>query len=158
MNLSSGDDELLMQKIAKDSDFRVKFSIDKRSIVKTRANKTISDFYQQRKRWASKGLFYNDRSLVLKLILIYLFYVSLLTQFFLFIFLNPVFLISFLVSLLLKLSFEFFILSKGKKKILDELELNYFLLAELLQIPYIVFAGIVGAFGNYLWKERKIKR
>ena len=158
MNLSSGDDELLMQKIAKDSDFRVKFSIDKRSIVKTRANKTISDFYQQRKRWASKGLFYNDRSLVLKLILIYLFYVSLLTQFFLFIFLNPVFLISFLVSLLLKLSFEFFILSKGKKKILDELELNYFLLAELLQIPYIVFAGIVGAFGNYRWKERKIKR
>ncbi len=41
MNLSSGDDELLMQKIAKDSDFKVKFCIDKKAIVKTSANKTI---------------------------------------------------------------------------------------------------------------------
>ena len=73
MNLSSGDDELLMQKIAKDSDFKVKFCIDKKAIVKTAANKTIGDFYQQRKRWASKGLFYSDKSLVLKLIFIYLF-------------------------------------------------------------------------------------
>ena len=53
MNLSSGDDELLMQKIAKDSDFRVKFCVDKKSIAKTNGNETINDFYQQRKRWAS---------------------------------------------------------------------------------------------------------
>src|SRR4030066_484056 len=52
MNLSSGDDELLMQKVSKDSDFKVKFCFDKKSIVKTPANKTIRDFYQQRKRWA----------------------------------------------------------------------------------------------------------
>ena len=80
MNLSSGDDELLMQKIAKDSDFKVKFCIDKKSIVRTFPNKTIGDFYQQRKRWASKGLFYSDKSLVLKLIFIYTFYVGLAAQ------------------------------------------------------------------------------
>ena len=158
MNLSSGDDELLMQKIVKDSDFKVKFCIDKRSIVATRANKTISDFYQQRKRWASKGLFYNDKSLVLKLILIYLFYVGLISQFVLFLLLHKVFLLSLIVSILLKLFFEFHILLKGKKIIFNDLNLNHFFLAELVQIPYIVFAGIVGAFGNYLWKERKIKR
>lgn len=158
MNLSSGDDELLMQKIAKDSDFTVKFCINESAIVKTASNKTIGDFYQQRKRWASKGLFYSDKSLVLKLILIYLFYVGLIAQFIFSFLVHPVFFLSFIISIVLKIFFEFSILSKGKRLIFNDLELNYFLLAEIIQIPYIVFAGIVGAFGNYLWKERKIKR
>jgi cellulose synthase/poly-beta-1,6-N-acetylglucosamine synthase-like glycosyltransferase len=158
MNLSSGDDELLMQKIAKDSDFKVKFCLNKSAVVKTNSNKTIDDFYQQRKRWASKGLFYSNKILVLKLILIYLFYIGLISQFVLFLLIHNVFLLTFIVSIIIKLVFEFYILLKGKKIIFNDLNLNYFLLAELLQIPYIVFAGVVGAFGNYLWKERKIKR
>ena len=158
MNLSSGDDELLMQKIAKDSDFTVKFCINESAIVKTAPNKTIGDFYQQRKRWASKGLFYSDKSLVLKLILIYLFYVGLIAQFIFSFLVHPVFFLSFIISIVVKIFFEFNILSKGKRLIFNDLELNYFLLAEIIQIPYIAFAGIVGAFGNYLWKERKIKR
>ena len=158
MNLSSGDDELLMQKIAKDSDFKVKFCLNKSAVVKTNSNKTIGDFYQQRKRWASKGLFYSSKNLVLKLILIYLFYIGLISQFVLFLLIHNIFLLTLIVSIILKLVFEFYILLKGKKIIFNDLNLNYFLFAELLQIPYIVFAGIVGAFGNYLWKERKIKR
>jgi len=158
MNLSSGDDELLMQKISKDTDFKVKFCLDKNAIVKTDANKTIGDFYQQRKRWASKGLFYRDRSLVLKLILIYAFYVGLITQLLLGIFLNRFFFISFAASLLIKIIFEFRILAKGKTILFSELKLKYLLLAEMIQIPYIIFTGLVGAFGNYLWKSRKIKR
>jgi cellulose synthase/poly-beta-1,6-N-acetylglucosamine synthase-like glycosyltransferase len=158
MNLSSGDDELLIQKISKDTDFIVKFCSDKNSIVKTAANKTIGDFYQQRKRWASKGLFYRDKSLVLKLILIYTFYVGLITQLLLGIFFTQIFLISLAVSLLLKIIYEFRILAKGKAILFSELKLKYFLAAELIQIPYIIFTGLVGAFGNYLWKSRKIKR
>jgi cellulose synthase/poly-beta-1,6-N-acetylglucosamine synthase-like glycosyltransferase len=158
MNLSSGDDELLMQKIFKDSDFKVKFSINKNAIVKTSANKTISTFYQQRKRWASKGLFYNDKSLVLKLILIYSFYVGLISQLILGLFYHPIFLLTFLSSILFKFIFEFRILYKGKKILFDDLRLKYFYVAEIFQIPYIIYAGIVGAFGNYLWKSRKVKR
>ncbi len=81
MNLSSGDDELLMQKISKDSDYKVKFCLGQKAIVKTSANETIGDFFQQRKRWASKGLFYGDKSLVFKLTLIYAFYLGLISQF-----------------------------------------------------------------------------
>jgi cellulose synthase/poly-beta-1,6-N-acetylglucosamine synthase-like glycosyltransferase len=158
MNLSSGDDELLMQKIAKDSDFKVKFCTDKNAIVKTSANKTISDFYQQRKRWASKGLFYSDKSLVLKLILIYSFYVGLISQLFLGSFFHPIFLITLLIALLFKFIFEFRILYKGKQILFADLRLKYFYAAEIFQIPYIIYAGIVGAFGNYLWKSRKLKR
>lgn len=158
MNLSSGDDELLMQKIAKDSDFKVKFCIDKKAVVKTPANKTISDFYQQRKRWASKGLFYSDKSLVLKLILIYAFYIGLMAQLILGLFHYPMFLLSFLVSIILKFFFEFRILYKGQEIIFNDLQLKYLFVAEIFQVPYIIFTGLVGAFGNYLWKARKVKR
>jgi len=158
MNLSSGDDELLMQKIAKDSDFKVKFCLNKSAVVKTNSNRTIGDFYQQRKRWASKGLFYSDRNLVMKLILIYLFYVGLIAQIIFSFLLSPLFILSLILSIIFKLIFEFHILSIGRKIIFNNLALNQFMLAEIIQIPYIVFAGVVGAFGNYLWKERKIKR
>ena len=158
MNLSSGDDELLMQKIFRDSDFKVKFCIDKKTIVKTSANKTLSDFYQQRKRWASKGLFYNDKSLVLKLILIYSFYVGLISQLILGLFYHPFFLVTFFISMLFKFIFEFRILYIGKQILFDDLRLKYFYIAEVFQIPYIIFTGLVGALGNYFWKSRKVKR
>jgi cellulose synthase/poly-beta-1,6-N-acetylglucosamine synthase-like glycosyltransferase len=158
MNLSSGDDELLMQKIAKDSDFKVKFCINKKAIVKTSANKTLGDFYQQRKRWASKGLFYSDKTLVLKLIIIYLFYIGLVLQIFLGLFYYPHFLVSFIISLILKVIYEFRILVKGKTILFTNLHLKHFLVAEILQIPYVIITGLVGAFGNYLWKSRKVKR
>ena len=158
MNLSSGDDELLMQKIFRDSDFKVKFCIDKKTIVKTSANKTLSDFYQQRKRWASKGLFYNDKSLVLKLILIYSFYVGLISQLILGLFYHPFFLVTFFISMLFKFIFEFRILYIGKQILFDDLRLKYFYIAEIFQIPYIIFTGLVGALGNYFWKSRKVKR
>jgi len=158
MNLSSGDDELLMQKIFKDTDFKVKFCTNPNAIVRTNANKTVGDFYQQRKRWASKGLFYNDKSLVIKLILIYMFYLGLITQLLLSIIVNQVYLFSFTISVILKFFTEFIILLRGKKIIFKTLDLSNFILAQFVQIPYIIFAGFIGAFGNYLWKQRKIKR
>jgi len=158
MNLSSGDDELLMQKISKDSDFKVKFCIEQKAIVKTSANETIGDFYQQRKRWASKGLFYGDKSLVFKLILIYTFYIGLIFQLILGLTIHKTFLFSLLISLFLKSIFELRILAKGKEKILRDIQLKYFFLAEIIQIPYIIYAGLIGAFGDYLWKSRKVKR
>jgi len=158
MDLSSGDDELLMQKIAKDTNYKVKFSIDKNSIVKTHTNKNVAEFYHQRKRWASKGLFYGDKNLIIKLVLIYLFYLGLVLQPILAITLSGYFFLSLIASLLLKSIVEYFILSRGKKILFNNLSLKPFVIAELLQVPYIIVAGLVGAFGNLKWKERKIKR
>ncbi len=158
MNLSSGDDELLMQKIAKDTNHKVKFSVEKKSIVSTIANKSVIDFYQQRKRWASKGLFYRDRTLVVKLILIYLFFLGLTAQLVLAIFANWIFIFSFALSIFIKIILEFKILSEGIKKMFSGLSLKYFLISEILHIPYITIAGLAGSFGNYSWKARIIKR
>jgi len=158
MDLSSGDDELLMQKIAKDTDYKVRFSINKKSIVKTHTNRNIGEFYHQRKRWASKGLFYRDKNLIIKLVLIYFFYVGLALQPILAIALSDYFILSLLASILFKSIFEYLILATGRKILFNNLSLKLFLITEFLQVPYIIIAGLLGAFGNLKWKERKIKR
>lgn len=158
LNLSSGDDELLMQKIWSSGKYRIKFCWNREAIVLTKGNDSLQKFYHQRKRWASKGLFYADKFLIIKLILIFLFYLGLITQIFLSVILSPIFLVSFIISFLIKISFEYLILKKGLNFIFSKKVLRYLPLAELFQIPYIIIAGIAGTFGNYIWKDRRIKR
>jgi cellulose synthase/poly-beta-1,6-N-acetylglucosamine synthase-like glycosyltransferase len=158
MDLSSGDDELLMQKITKDTNYKIRFSLNNDSIVKTKGNPDINKFYEQRKRWASKGLFYKNYNLILMLVLIYFFYLGLIVQPVLFIFLSAVIVIPFGLSLVVKILLEYLVLKKGKKILFPNLSLKPFLLAEVLQVPYIIIAGFAGMFGNLQWKGRKIKR
>lgn len=158
MNLSSGDDELLMQKIWKETDYKVKFCTNKKAIVETDPNRTVKQFYQQRKRWASKGLFYADKFLIVKLILIYLFYVGLLVQLVLGIFFSIYFVFSFIISFFLKALVEFLVLKKGSSVLFDKFFLSPFPIAEIIHLPYIIIAGISGAFGNFKWKNRTVKR
>lgn len=158
MNLSSGDDELLMQKIKKETKYEVKFCLNKNAIVSTEANASMSKFYNQRKRWSSKGLFYADKFLVLKLIGFYMFFIGLLAQLILGIFCNKIFIFTFIFSFILKALFEYRVLSYGTSLLFDKKILKPFITAEMFHTPYIVIAGISGAFGNFTWKDRKVKR
>ena len=158
LKLSSGDDELLMQKIWKETDYKIKFCPDKKAVVKTAPNKTLKQFYQQRKRWASKGLFYADKLLILKLILIFLFYLSLPVQLILAVLLSAKFFLLLVISLLLKAFSECLVMKKGTELLFDKKLLSPFIFAEILHIPYIIISAISGIFGNFTWKERKVSR
>lgn len=158
MGLSSGDDELLMQKIHRDTDYKIKFAMDKNAVVATEANATIKDFYYQRKRWASKGLLYRNSMLVLKLILIFLFYLGLLIQPILGIVYSSIFLITFFITLIIKISSEYLVLLRGTLQLFNKKLLKPFIITELIHVPYITIAGIAGLFGNFVWKDRKLKR
>lgn len=157
-HISSGDDGFLMQKIHKTTKYNVKFCLNTDAVVKTKPLDSVFQFYHQRKRWASKNIFYSDIKLVFKLFLIFLFYLGLVIQLILGFSYSKIFLISFTFSILLKFLVEFLILKKGKRILFHELEMKYFILAELLQIPYIIISSIMGLFGNLVWKGRKIKR
>ena len=156
-HLSSGDDELLMQKIHRQTKYKIKFAPEINAIVKTKPNKTLKEFFNQRKRWASKSLFYKNAALKIKLMFLVLFYIALPLQLFLGIYLSPYFLISFLVSLTVKFLFEYFTLNIGKK-IFASLKFKYFLLAELFHLPYIIISSLSGLIGNFEWKGRELKR
>ncbi len=157
LNISSGDDEFLMQKIHKLTGYKIKFCASKRAKVYTNAADSLTEFYNQRKRWASKGIFYFDKLLVVKLVLIYLFYLCLFVQPVLGFF-NPVFFVTFAVSFLIKFITEYLIIRKGNKLLYDYKFTGDFFIAEILHVPYILLAGFAGLFGNYNWKNRKVKR
>ena len=158
MNLSSGDDELLMQKIAYKSNYEVKFCFDKDALVITDPNKNLEEFNQQRKRWASKGLFYKNKMIVIQLFLIFFFFLGLIIQIFLGVFLDPRFLTIFAGSILVKMLVEYSVLQKGVGVLIKAISFPQFLIAEFLHIPYIVYSAIAGALGNFKWKDRELKR
>ncbi len=158
LNLSSGDDEFLMQKIHRETNYKIKFCFNKDAISLTTPNNSIDEFYQQRKRWASKGLHYVDKLIILKLILVFLFYLALPTQFILGIFIYPIFIITGVISFLLKGIFEYKIVQLDSKDLFNRSSNSLFIIAEFFHFPYILISGIAGLFGNYKWKGRKIKR
>ena len=157
-HLSSGDDELLMQKIAKSKKYEVQFNFSEQAIVETNANNSIDKFIQQRKRWASKGLFYNDKILIFQLIMIFLFFVNLPLQLLLGATVDVIFFYSFLLIFLSKGIVEFFIIREGIPLLYKKINFKVFAVSEILHIPYIIYSGIAGALGNFKWKGRNLKR
>lgn len=156
-HLTSGDDELLMQKIAATGVWKVRFCPSPAALVRTDPVATLSDLIQQRKRWASKGALYPNKAYVATIVSIYLFYlfylltaVSLLW--------HPVS-IWFLISALgLKVMAEGALLFQATWQWRQRRLLAYFLPEQLLHIPYVVYIGLVSQFGGYQWKGRKIQR
>lgn len=158
ISISSGDDEFLMQKISKQTNYDVKFCLDKNAMAFTSPNENFRQLYQQRKRWASKGFHYADKLIVLKLILIFLFYLGIAAQLIIGIVFNSIFLITMLVSLILKFIAEYKIVQIDSNILFSKTKDLYFILAQIIHIPYILISGISGLFGNYKWKGRLIKR
>lgn len=77
-HLTSGDDELLMQRIADQSRWNVQFCTDRQAIVTADAPATVRDFLRQRVRWASKAGFYERGWLVVMNTGFWLFFLLLL--------------------------------------------------------------------------------
>jgi len=145
---ASGDDDLLLQKIIKQSKYKAVFAPDYSSIVSTHANHNLKDFLQQRIRWASKSRTYPLPILVFEII-IYLYFLLLLFSIpFIFISIFP------LLFLLIKLILDFILIKIGCKKINRPLPVLHFLLANFFQMSYILIVSIAGLFGKFKWKNR----
>ena len=70
--IASGDDELLMHKIADQTDWKIRFAKDQGAIVSTAAHRSWKDFKAQRLRWVSKSTQYQNPRITLTLIISYL--------------------------------------------------------------------------------------
>jgi cellulose synthase/poly-beta-1,6-N-acetylglucosamine synthase-like glycosyltransferase len=149
----SGDDDLLLQKIDQTTSWKIKASVSPGTFVYTRPVANFNSFLMQRIRWASKGLVYKKPALVLFLVATYLLYLL----FFISIPLALVFPLLFpylIIALAMKMAVDFLLIYKGTV-LVDRKDLrNYFLLAEILQIPYILYAGLAGILKRFEWKGR----
>src|SRR4026207_1095280 len=80
-HIASGDDMLLMHKIATQYPGKIFYLKSIEAIVSTQPMKTWKEFFNQRRRWASKANSYNDKKFSLVLSLVYLFNFSFLVLF-----------------------------------------------------------------------------
>lgn len=152
---SSCDDETLMQRMVKREIGRAVFNADADATVVTSTPETISEFWRQRTRWASKRGRYEDKTILARLLGLY--------GFFLILFLSSVVTLfesslcfPLLGVILVKGAAEFTVLTAGARLFQQRFHPGHFLIAELFHVPYIVFAALIGQFSSLRWKDRRL--
>lgn len=155
-DIASGDDMLLMHKIAKKYPGRIQYLKSSRAMIHTWPMKTWSGFINQRIRWASKATHYNDKRIFSVLLLVYLFNIAflglLIAGFW-----TPFYWLLFLSGLLLKTMVEFPFFHSVSKFYKKRFSFGYFFLLQPLHIYYIIISGLLGQVGKYEWKGRTVK-
>ncbi|MFD0766379.1 glycosyltransferase [Mucilaginibacter lutimaris] len=155
-DLASGDDELLLQKVAEVYPHQIGFFKNHNAVVYTHAKHTLQEFLQQRRRWASKSTRYKDKKVVALAVCIWLFNLSLLVNgllgFYSLVYLK-LFLIQFLLKYLIEVAFLLPITAFFKRVNLVSL----LILLGPIHIIYFVYVGLIGNTRKYAWKGRIVK-
>jgi cellulose synthase/poly-beta-1,6-N-acetylglucosamine synthase-like glycosyltransferase len=155
-HLASGDDMLLMQKIAQQFPNKIGFLKNTDAVILTKAQPTLSSFMNQRIRWASKTSAYKEWKVTMILILVFLFCVNIVLSFFLIPFFGFTMALVFTFQLLIKIVMDYFFLNKMSNFFNQKDLMNSFLPAQFLHIVYIVSIGFLSVFvKKYYWKGRK---
>ncbi len=155
-HVASGDDELLMHKIAKRYPGGVRFVQDGRAIVRTASNQTWQAFYNQRKRWASKWraydswqpsalavfVFLSNMAPVLAVLGGMLGWFSWLTV---------------AVILALKCGLEFLFLRAVLRFLQQDRAVWWIPITQLVYPVYVLFFGLAAQKKGFTWKGRKLK-
>lgn len=155
-DLASGDDELLLQKIAARFPGRIGFLKSNHAVVYTHAKHNLKSFIQQRRRWASKSTKYKDKKIIVVAICIWFFNALMIVNALLG-FYNCYFFKLFLVQFGLKYLFEmiFLVPILAFLKRIGLVSLLVILIP--VHIIYFVYIGIRGNTGKYAWKGRMVK-
>ena len=156
--LASGDDLMLMYKIAKIYPNNITFCKSNQAVVKTCANRTWKNFFQQRIRWATKNARLDDRRIPWLLAGVLGFNLVLVINTIIeWGILHRIIGLS-LFAWIAKALIDYFFLNNlcdfFKRKSL----MNYFLISLFLHVMYINIIGIMATFKKtYKWKGRLSK-
>jgi poly-beta-1,6-N-acetyl-D-glucosamine synthase len=154
--IASGDDMLLMHKISKQFAGRITYLRTEEAIVSTQPMETWKSFFNQRIRWASKATVYDDKTVMLALLIVYLFNLSFLVLLIAG-WWNHLFWLTALLLLIGKTAIEFPFVYSVAKFYKKEKLMKFFILFQPLHIAYTIIAGWLGQFSTYEWKGRKVK-
>ncbi len=155
-HIASGDDELLMHKIAALGKYKIRFAKLLEAVVRTQAQETWADFKRQRIRWVSKSTHYKRSGITAVLVLSYLAMLGF-----------PLMAVAGIwdtriwallgIHLLLKIVAEFAVLYPAAV-FFDKLRLLIWLpLEQIAHIAYVLWVGIAGNRKSYEWKGRNVK-
>lgn len=156
--LASGDDMLLMQKIAEKYPTQIGFVKNQEATVFTSAKPDWKSFIQQRLRWASKSASYQEKQVTLILALVFLFCCSMVISALLIPVWGIPLLWVFLGQLAIKTITDYFFL-KQMAQYFGRVDLmKHFFSAQFIHIGYIVIIGFLANMKKeYQWKGRKVR-
>ena len=155
--IASGDDLLLMHKIAAIRPGAVHYVKSEAAIVHTLPMQTWKTFFNQRIRWASKALHYKDRRITAVLLLVLLLnlcFPVLLTAYLLY---GGSYGWAVLGLFVCKTVVEYpFVYAVARFFQMQRL-LAFFVFFQPLHILYTILSGFLGQAGHYEWKGRRVK-
>lgn len=158
-HVASGDDMLLMQKVAKMcADSTIGFVKNRAATVHTKAKGTVKEFLSQRQRWASKSSTYNEFLTIAQLIIVFFFCCQIVLNFTLSLTYNFAFLPLFFIQIMAKIVIDYIFLRK-MVRFFNRPDLMVFSLKpQIYHILYIVFVGFSANFKKtYHWKGRVVR-
>ncbi len=154
---ASGDDMLLVYKIAKAYQGKVSVAKSMEALVYTSPMPNVEDFLQQRYRWTSKASEYQDKRITAILAGVYLFVVSIFVNLILSLMGNMALLIVFLCQCIVKFISDYSLLGSTTTFFGKKIWMKQFFLKEIAHIVYIIYVGTMGNVVKYQWKGRKLK-
>ncbi len=161
--IASGDDMLLMEKVASVNKDGIHYLKSSEVIVETAAAPNIRAFLRQRARWAGKTSHYKNHNTTLVLLFVYVLNAAIvITPLVAFLFRTRLtgswqfFVISWLLSLTIKTLAEMYFLQPVAKFFNRSAMMKLFPLAQPFHIVYTVFAGFLGMLGKQDWKGRRV--
>ncbi len=152
-NIISGDDEFLMAK-AHRRGWKIVSNRGSEAVVFSKPPATLKELWNQRTRWASKGL---QHRLPVKLTLsgVFLFLVSLTAGFFL-VLVNDIFWF-WLIPALIKTSLDYAAVSIGSGIFREKFSSVDFLLLQIVHAPWIAVLAVWGNLFSFEWKGEKYR-
>lgn len=157
-HVASGDDMLLMQKIARFHPDSLGFLKNPEATVYTKAKATIADFLSQRLRWASKSSSYTEFFTVFQLATVFVFCWNILISLCLSIFYDASFIAIFVLQFAIKTVADYFFLNMMSRFFNRTDLMRPFLTPQYIHILYIIVVGSLANFKKtYTWKGRKVK-
>lgn len=158
-HVTSGDDELLMQKVAYQTPLDVRFCAGRAAVVATEPVRSLHAFVHQRRRWASKGALYPAR-LQRMLLGIGLFFIALVASGLALPF-APGLLPYVGAALVLKAAGDLAVLVPAARRFGQTRLLWAYPVHLVLHAPYsllVAALGTAGASAGFEWKGRRVDR
>lgn len=157
-HVASGDDMLLMQKIARFYPDVLGFLKNKEATVHTQAKPTVSEFLSQRQRWASKSSSYTEGFTVFQLVAVFLFYANIVFNGILACLYDSSFFYLMGLQFLIKIILDYGFLTIMTRFFNREDLMKSFLTSQIMHLLYIIFVGISSNVKKtYTWKGRQTR-
>jgi cellulose synthase/poly-beta-1,6-N-acetylglucosamine synthase-like glycosyltransferase len=155
----SGDDDFLIQSIHKEGRWSIRYAVTPESQVRTEPPLDLRQFWEQRKRWASKCGLYQPKQVAF-LALIFAYYLSLPLALAAGLFQRQWLYLG-LVGFAVKTGSDWIVMRRAAKLFGKESLMRAFAPTAVLHVPLIIAAVLAGSFGEFTWKgqthRRKVK-